>query len=201
MSHVLYYIPQGELWQNNHFDFLVNVLDNSPQGNTLYDNMPIWASRSEMSQLRLAPFASCCTVCSREVCTNKMGFPHLTRQSKEARPNMEIYTKAWTEFLCPGIVLNISWGNDRQGNHSGCHLTTLVTFSACPVHIAPNELHKRIIQRKTLGWDDALPVCMRVCVCCICLPLLGSPTQTNHCFTIILHVLTRVCVCVCACVN
>lgn len=41
MSNALYYTPQGELWQNNHFDFLVNVLDNSPQGNTLYDNMLI----------------------------------------------------------------------------------------------------------------------------------------------------------------
>lgn len=39
MSHTYYYIPQGELGQNNHFDSLVNVLDNSLQGNTLYDNM------------------------------------------------------------------------------------------------------------------------------------------------------------------
>lgn len=39
MSHTYYFIPQGELGQKNHFDSLVNVLDNSPQGNTLYDNM------------------------------------------------------------------------------------------------------------------------------------------------------------------
>lgn len=41
MSYTCYYIPQGELRQNNHFDSLVNVVDNSPQGNTLYDNILI----------------------------------------------------------------------------------------------------------------------------------------------------------------
>lgn len=41
MSYTCCYIPQGELWQNNHFDSLVNVLDNSPKGNTLYDNTSI----------------------------------------------------------------------------------------------------------------------------------------------------------------
>lgn len=39
--------------QNNLFDSLVNVLDNSPWGNTFYDNILIRVSWSEMSQLRL----------------------------------------------------------------------------------------------------------------------------------------------------
>lgn len=41
MSYSCCYIPQGEMGQNNNFDSLVNVLDNSPEGNTLYDNIPI----------------------------------------------------------------------------------------------------------------------------------------------------------------
>lgn len=41
MPNIYYNILQGVLGQNNHFEFLVNVLDNSPQGSTLYDNMLI----------------------------------------------------------------------------------------------------------------------------------------------------------------
>lgn len=39
MSHTHYDIPQGEVGRNNHFGSLVNVVDNSAEGNTLYDNI------------------------------------------------------------------------------------------------------------------------------------------------------------------
>lgn len=55
MSHTHYDIPQGEVGRNNHFGSLVNVVDNSAEGNTLYDNILAWASPSEMSQLWLEP--------------------------------------------------------------------------------------------------------------------------------------------------
>lgn len=55
MSHAYYNIPQGEVELNNHFGSLVNVVDNSAAGNTLYDNILAWASPSEMSQLWLEP--------------------------------------------------------------------------------------------------------------------------------------------------
>lgn len=55
MPHAYYDIPQGEVGLNNHFGSLVNVLDNSTAGNTLYDNILAWASPSEMSRLRLEP--------------------------------------------------------------------------------------------------------------------------------------------------
>lgn len=200
MSHVLYYIPQGELWQNNHFGLLVNVLDNSPQGNTLYDNMLVWASQSEMSQRRLVLLTSCCTLLSLELCTNKVGFPHLSWPSWVQKNNQtwKYIQKVWlNSYVQVWFWRFLEAKNSRRMpvSNPGCHLTTLVTLFACFVHIAPNELHKRIIYRKTLL--GRCPAC--VCVCCICLPLLGSPTQTNHCFTIILHVLTRVSASVCAC--
>lgn len=55
MPHAYYDIPQGEVGLNNHFGSLVNVVDNSTAGNTLYDNILAWASPSEMSWLRLEP--------------------------------------------------------------------------------------------------------------------------------------------------
>lgn len=92
MSHTCYYIPQGELGQNNHFDSLVNVLDNSPAGNTLYDNILAWASPSEMSQPRLEPARlQLSPAYSHEKNKNKIGFLALAWQSEDAQWNMYIY--------------------------------------------------------------------------------------------------------------
>lgn len=201
MSHVLYYIPQGQLCQNNHFDFLVNVLDNSPQGNTLYDNMLVWASRSEMSQMRLAPFASCYTVPFAHVkcAQTKWVFGIWHGRVKKHNQIWKYIQKLW--ILMPRYSFE-HFLNDRQGNHSGRTEDAVFPLWSPSLPalftLLPTSYIKGLSTEKhSVG---KMP-CLRVCVCCICLPLLGSPTQTNHCFTIILHVLTRVWVCVCACVN
>lgn len=144
-----------------------------------------------MSQLRLAPFAPCCTAHSREVCTNKMGFLHLTWQSEEAQPNVEMCSKALTEYFlrqrCPGEPQRTGVGVQprRPSLRSGHPLW-------CACSHRSHELHIRIVHGKHCA-------CAPLRACCFCQPLPGSPAQTNHRFTTILHVLTRVCVCLRLC--
>lgn len=72
MPHAYYDIPQGEVGLNNHFGPLLNVVDNSAAGNTLYDNMLAWASPAEMSQLRWgARWAPDCTLLFHRARTRK----------------------------------------------------------------------------------------------------------------------------------
>lgn len=90
MPHAYYDIPQGEVGLNNHFGSLVNVVDNSTAGNTLYDNILAWASPSEMSWLRLEP-GGLPTVrrFSMEQNNKKKKNCALVRQSEDAQSTMK----------------------------------------------------------------------------------------------------------------
>lgn len=123
MSHTYYYIPQGVLGQNNHFDSLVNVLDNSPQGNTLYDNMLIWASPSEMSQLRLErrllPLYSVFPWCAGK----QNGISVLTWQSEEA---LSKYVNIYTDLI--GLL---HLGIDKKRRCNCVKRSLCLTFCHC----------------------------------------------------------------------
>lgn len=80
MSHAYYDIPQGEVGLNNHFGSLVNVVNNSAAGNTLYDNIFAWASPFEMSQLWLEPGGLPTVVLERAKQKTKKEFSALVRR-------------------------------------------------------------------------------------------------------------------------
>lgn len=133
-----------------------------------------------MSQLRLAPFVSCCSVRSRELCASKMGFRHLTWQSEEAQANMEIYTNALTESLFPGYSFEYVLRRRPPGEPQrtarlcrtrGFHLTAPVTFLclACS-HRSPMSCMKGLSTEKhSVGMMPYLCVCVCVFVASACL--------------------------------
>lgn len=93
-----------------------------------------------------------------------------------------------------GLLLR--WWGQGGLSLSVCVSRVPVTLTDWPVHIT---LNKRIIHHE-LVLRHRKPPLSGWCTVCV-LSLLGSPppTQPNHCITIILPVLTRVCAHVCMC--